>query len=56
MVIMAEYTFYIPKEFLTGEVATIQIFILFIIVIAIILFFGYKIFIADKKRRRPESF
>lgn len=56
MDIMAGYTFYIPKELLAGEVTGIQASIAFIIILAIILFLGYKLFSAGKKRRRPESF
>jgi len=55
MIAMAEYTFYIPKELLAGEVTAVQVSVAFIIIL-IILFFGYKFFSASKKRRRPESF
>lgn len=55
MIEMAEYTFYIPEEFFAGEVTAVQVSIAFIIIL-IILFFGYKLFSAGKKRRRPESF
>lgn len=55
MIAMAEYTFYIPKEFLLGEVTAVQVSIAFIILL-IILFFGYKFFKESGKRRRPESF
>ena len=53
---MAEYTFYIPEEFFTGEVTAVQVSIVFIIILVIIVLLAYKIFRAGKKRKRPESF
>jgi len=52
---MAGYTFYIPKELLAGEITAIQVSIAFIVLL-IILFLGYKLFSAGRKRRKPESF
>jgi len=51
-----DYTVYIPKEFFFGELSNIPILIVGIIILIIIVFFGYKYFAFSKKRRRPEYF
>ncbi len=53
---MVEYTTFIPKEFFFEGITGLQALIVIIIILAIIVFFGYKIFKMTGTRRREESF
>ncbi len=53
---MAEYTVYIPKEFFTREIVNTPIFMILAIIVAVIAFFGYKLFKTMGSRKREERF
>jgi len=53
---MPGITTFIPKEFFFEGITDLQVLIIIIIVIGIIIFFGYKLFRATSSRKRPEYF
>ena len=52
---MVAYTTYIPKEFFLGK-AGLLFAIVFIIILVVIIYFGYKTHKIIKIKRRPEEF
>ena len=52
---MVAYTTYIPKEFLLGKLQ-LSFVLAFLILIIIIVYFGYRIHKITKIKKRPEEF
>ncbi len=51
-----KYTLYIPKEFFSGQLTTLHLSITLIIIIAVVIFFSYKLYKLTSIKKKPESF